>query len=68
MQEIKELAAEMVPFIIDFIRFGDRIGPPPPGAHEDDCDDCRIYAAAAVWRSRFDSGEIERVTGCTLRP
>ena len=68
IEEIKQLATEMVPFIIDFIHFGERIGPPPPGEHDDDCDDCRMYAAAQVWKWRFESGEIEQITGCTLRP
>jgi hypothetical protein len=52
------LVEEIVPFVLRDVECALRMGPEPAGHEDDDCEDCRWYKDAIVWKQRIDNGEL----------
>lgn len=61
----RTLAAELIPYVRDYIAYGLQLGEKPEGHDEDDCFDCLWYELACKWQARFDSGEIDAIINGT---
>jgi hypothetical protein len=59
----RALAKELMPFLEDYIRFGQDIGEAEDGHDSENCYDCQVRRKALDWQSRIDSGEIAKIMG-----
>ena len=55
---LSALLEEIIPFLLRDVECALRMGPEPAGHEDDDCEDCRWYKDAIVWKQRIDSGEL----------
>ena len=55
---LSALVEEIVPFVLRDVECALRMGPEPAGHEDDDCEDCRWYKDAIVWKQRIDNGEL----------
>lgn len=62
----RTLAAELIPYVRDYIAYGLQLGEKPEGHVEDGCFDCMWYSLACDWQARFDSGEIDAIINGTI--
>ncbi len=61
IERLRDLVAELVPYMLQDVRWGLELGAPPED-HSDNCSDCDWYAEAMDWKRRIESGELGDVT------
>ena len=61
IERLRDLGAELIPYMLQDVRLGLELGTPPEECCED-CSDCDWYAEAMFWKRRIESGELGDLT------
>lgn len=58
IERLRGLIAELLPFMVNDVMNGMKMGPAPLG-HVDDCQDCLWYESSLGWSKRLNQGEFD---------